>query len=111
MTDQSSTAPRIVHCKKLGKDLPGLAKPPYRNDLGKRIYEEISKEAWDQWIQHSVRFVNTYCGPGSKYDLTTKEGQEFMFKQCAIFLGFEKGEEAQTAFVAPKQDGHDGHSH
>ena len=90
---------RIVHCRKLGKDLPGLAKPPYRNDLGRRIYEEISKEAWDAWIKHSVRFVNTYCGPGSKYDLTTTAGQEFMFKQCAIFLGFEEGDEAQTAFV------------
>ena len=97
---------RIVHCRKRGKDLPGLAKPPFKNELGKRIYEEISKEAWDEWVKHSVRFVNTYCGPGSKYDLTTKAGQEFIYKQCAIFLGFEEGDEAQTAFVPKKDEPH-----
>ncbi len=101
---------RIVHCRKLGKDLPGLAKPPYKNDLGRRLYEEVSKEAWAEWVKHSVRFVNTYCGPGSKYDLTTPAGQEFMFKQCAVYFGFEEGEEAQTAFVpaADKGAGHAG---
>jgi len=95
---------RIVHCRKLGKDLPGLAKPPYRNDLGRRIYEEVSKEAWEMWKKDSVRFINTYCGPGSKYDLSTKEGQEFMFKQASIYFGFEQGEEAQTAWRPPPAD-------
>ena len=89
---------RIVHCRKLGKDLPGLARPPYKNELGKRIFEEVSKEAWDEWLKHSVRYVNTYFGPG-RLDLATREGQEFMFKQCAVYFGFEEGELAQTAFT------------
>ena len=89
---------RIVHCRKLGKDLPGLARPPFKNELGKRIYEEVSKEAWDDWLKHSVRYVNTYFGPG-RLDLATREGQEFMFKQCAVYFGFEEGELAQTAFT------------
>ena len=55
------------------RELPGLARPPYKNDLGKRIYEEISKEAWDEWIKHSVRYVNTYFGPG-RLDISSKEG-------------------------------------
>lgn len=93
----------MVHCRKLGKELPGLAKPPYKNELGKRIYEEISKEAWDQWIQHSVRYVNTYFGPG-RLDITTKEGQEFLFKQAAIFFGFEEGNLAETAYTPPDPD-------
>jgi Fe-S cluster biosynthesis and repair protein YggX len=93
----------MVHCKKLGKELPGLPKPPYKNDLGKRIYEQISKEAWDQWIQHSVRYVNTYFGPG-RLDITTKEGQEFLFKQAAIFFGFEEGKLADTAYVPTEKD-------
>jgi len=95
---------RIVHCVKLGKDLPGLAKPPYRNELGQRIYNEVSKEAWDMWLKDSVRFVNTYCGPGSKYDLATTEGQKFMFKQCAVYFGFEEGDLAETAFTPRKED-------
>ena len=91
---------RTVHCKKLGRDLPGLARPPYKNDLGKRIYEEISKEAWDQWLKDSVKYINTY-----RVDLATTEGQSFMFKQAAVYFGFEEGALADTAFVpssAPK---------
>ena len=95
---------RIVHCKKLDKDLPGLERVPYKNDLGKRIFEEISKEAWDMWLKDSVKYINTY-----KIDLVTPEGQKFMFKQCAVYFGFEKGELAETAFVpAPAEQAHGG---
>ena len=91
---------RIVHCRKLGKDLPGLSRPPYKNELGRRIYEEVSKEAWEQWLKDSVRYVNTYFGsrPG-QLDITTPEGQAFMFKQVAIYFGFEEGQLADTAFT------------
>jgi Fe-S cluster biosynthesis and repair protein YggX len=88
----------MVHCKKLGKELPGLERVPYRNELGQRIYNEISKEAWDQWLKESVRYVNTY-----RVDLATPEGQKFMFKQCAIYFGFEEGEMAETAFVPTEE--------
>jgi Fe-S cluster biosynthesis and repair protein YggX len=88
------TEPRIVHCRKLGKDLPGLARPPYKNELGQRIYEEISKEAWDQWLKDSVKYINTY-----RVDLASPEGQKFMLKQCAVYFGFEEGELAPTAFT------------
>ncbi len=85
---------RMVQCVKLGKELPGLARPPYKNELGKRIFEQVSKEAWDQWLKDSVKFINTY-----RVDLTSSEGQKFMFKQCSVYFGFEEGELAQTAFV------------
>ena len=42
--------------------------------------------------------MNTYFGPG-RLDISSKEGQDFLFKQAAIFFGFEEGEAAQTAFV------------
>lgn len=85
---------RLVKCKKLGKELPGLARPPYKNELGKRIYEEISKEAWDGWLKDSVKYINTY-----RLDLTSAEGQKFMFDQCALYFGFKEGTLAQTAFT------------
>lgn len=88
------TEPRIVHCKKLGKDLPGLAKPPYKNELGQKIYNEVSKEAWDMWIKDSVKFINTY-----RVDLTSQQGQQFMFDQASIYFGFSDGKAADTAFV------------
>jgi Fe-S cluster biosynthesis and repair protein YggX len=70
---------RIVHCKKLDKDLPGLERPPYKNDLGKRIFEEVSKEAWEMWLKDSVKYINTY-----RVDLASTEGQKFMFDQAEI---------------------------
>ena len=59
MTDPKEGTVRLVHCCKLGKELPGLTRAPYRNDLGKRIYEQVSKEAWDGWLKDSVKFINT----------------------------------------------------
>jgi Fe-S cluster biosynthesis and repair protein YggX len=99
------TAPsevRLVMCRKLGKELPGLAKPPYRNELGKRIYEEVSKEAWDMWIKDSVKYINTY-----RVDLTTPEGQKFMFDQAEVYFGFKEGKLADTAFVAAQSSSSD----
>ena len=90
----SMSEQRIVHCRKLGKDLPGLARPPYKNDLGKRIFEEVSKEAWDMWIKDSVKYINTY-----RVDLTSPEGQKFMFDQCEVYFGFKDGKLADTAYV------------
>ncbi len=85
---------RIVHCRKLDKDLPGLARPPYKNELGQRIFNEVSREAWDMWLKDSVKYINTY-----RVDLSSSEGQKFMFKQCAVYFGFEEGDLAETAFV------------
>jgi Fe-S cluster biosynthesis and repair protein YggX len=87
--------PRIVHCRLLKKDLPGLDRPPYKNELGKKLYDEVSKEAWAQWLKDSVKYINTY-----RVDLASDEGQKFMLKQCAIYFGFEEGDLAQTAFTA-----------
>jgi len=89
---------RIVHCRLLKRDLPGLERPPFRNDLGSRIFEDVSKEGWQQWLKDSVRFINTY-----RLDLATPEGQSFMLKQCAIYFGYDHGEAAQTAWTPPSE--------
>jgi Fe-S cluster biosynthesis and repair protein YggX len=89
---------RIVHCKKLDKDLPGLLKQPFPNDLGKYVFENISKEGWDQWLKESVRYINTY-----RVDLSSRDGTEFMLKQLRIWLGLEEGDLAQTAWVPPEK--------
>ncbi len=101
-----SEEPRMVQCRKLGKLLPGVRRAPYKNDLGKRIYEEISQEAWDMWLKESVRFINTY-----RIDLASAEGQTFMLKQAAIYFGFEEGDMAQTAWTPPKHDHEHDHGH
>ena len=88
---------RLVHCIKLGKELPGLVRPPFPNEMGQLIYEKVSKEAWDLWLQESVRYINTY-----RVDLSSREGTEFMLKQLRIWLGLDEGEQAATAWTPPQ---------
>jgi len=52
--------PRTVHCIVLGREAEGLARPPYPGDLGQRIYEHVSKEAWNRWLRHQTMLINEY---------------------------------------------------
>jgi len=51
---------RMVQCVKLDKELPGLLRPTYPGDLGKRIYLNISQEAWQSWVNHQTMLINEY---------------------------------------------------
>jgi len=48
----------ILHCIKLDKDLEGLEKAPYPGELGKRILKNVSKEAWQMWLDHQTMLIN-----------------------------------------------------
>lgn len=89
---------RTVHCTKLDKELPAMATPPFPNELGKRIQETISKEAWDLWLKESVRYINTY-----RWDLANPQHAQELMKQMKIWLGWEEGEMVPTAWT-PGQD-------
>jgi Fe-S cluster biosynthesis and repair protein YggX len=54
----------------LGRDLPGLQVKPFPNDLGQRIYDHVSQEAWQQWIDQSKMVINEY-----RLNLATPEGR------------------------------------
>ena len=51
---------RTVQCVLLKKEAPGLDRPPYPGELGKRIYENVSKQAWQQWLAHQTMLINEY---------------------------------------------------
>ncbi|MCU7836712.1 MAG: oxidative damage protection protein [gamma proteobacterium symbiont of Taylorina sp.] len=51
---------RMVNCVKLGKEAEGLERITYPGDLGKRIFENVSKEAWGGWVQHQTMLINEY---------------------------------------------------
>ncbi len=91
-------APRTVLCKKHGQELPGLPFKPLPGEFGQQIYDNVSMQAWKEWLQVSPRFINTY-----KMDLQSDEGKEFMKKQMRIFFGFEEGENVDTAWVPPSE--------
>ena len=50
----------MVNCVLLGREAPGLDKPPYPGELGKRVFENVSKEAWQQWLRHQTMLINEY---------------------------------------------------
>jgi len=50
----------MVNCIKLGREAEGLDRPPYPGDLGKRIYEQVSKEGWQMWIRQQTMLINEY---------------------------------------------------
>jgi len=54
------TSPRIVHCVKLNRESLGLARPPYPGELGRRVHEHISQEAWKMWLGHQTMLINEY---------------------------------------------------
>ena len=49
---------RMVHCVKLGKEAEGMKFPPLPNELGKRIFENVSQEAWNAWTRHQTMLIN-----------------------------------------------------
>jgi len=89
----SSTAGRTVFCVKLQKELPGLDEIPFDgHPLGKRIYENVSKEAWKGWVEHMKMIMNEY-----RLNLGQPEAQEFLIKQMEEYF-FGKGSELPPDF-------------
>jgi Fe-S cluster biosynthesis and repair protein YggX len=87
---------RNVNCIKLGREAEGLAVPPYPGALGQRIFENASKEAWQQWLQHQTMLLN-------EYRLTPIEPKDrkFLEDEMEKFF-FGEGSQVPDEFVAPK---------
>lgn len=51
---------RTVHCVKLNREAEGLERIPYPGELGQRVFDSVSKEAWQQWLQHQTMLINEY---------------------------------------------------
>lgn len=73
--------PRLVKCVKLNQELPGLPFKPFANELGQRIYDNVSMDAWRMWIEHSKMLVNEY-----RLDLTSKRAHEILLEQCEQYF-------------------------
>ena len=51
---------RTVNCVKLKKEAEGLDRAPYPGELGQKIFDNVSKEAWQQWLRHQTMLINEY---------------------------------------------------
>jgi len=87
----------MVQCIKLGREAEGLDRPPYPGELGKRIYLNVSKEAWQQWLRQQTMLIN-------EYRLTPIEPQarKFLEQQMEQFF-FGPGSTPPEGYVPPQQ--------
>ena len=88
---------RMVNCIKLGREAEGLDRPTYPGDLGQRIYDNVSKEAWQQWMQHQTILINE-----NRLSVIDPKHRAFLEEQMRKFL-FEDSAEMPDAFVPPKE--------
>ena len=87
---------RMVNCILLGQEAEGMDYMPYPGDLGQRIYEQVSKEAWQRWVAHQTMLLN-------EYRLTPIEpkARKFLESEMEKFF-FGKGSDKPEGFVAPE---------
>jgi len=88
---------RMVQCVKLGKEAEGLDRPTYPGDLGKRIFENVSKQAWQQWLQQQTMLINEY-----RLSPIEPKAREFLEQQMEKFF-FGEGADTPPDFVPPGQ--------
>ncbi|MFC1772402.1 oxidative damage protection protein [Pseudomonadota bacterium] len=88
---------RMVNCVKLGKEAEGLERITYPGDLGKRIFDNVSKEAWQQWMQHQTMLINE-----NRLSPIEPKARKFLEEQMEKFF-FGEGAETPAGFVPPAQ--------
>ncbi len=95
MAEEAQTV-RIVKCVKLGKELPGLDRVPWKGEIGKRVYEHVSKDAWKMWVDHSKMLLNEF-----RLNPMDPNSQKIMEEQMEQFF-FGDGSKPAEGFVVPK---------
>jgi Fe-S cluster biosynthesis and repair protein YggX len=82
----------MIYCKKLAKEAEGLDFPPYPGELGKKIYESVSKEAWGLWLNHQTMLINEY-----RLNMLDAEARKFLSQEMQKFL-FGEGSDKPAGF-------------
>ena len=87
---------RTVHCIKLDKDMEGLEHPPYPGALGQRIFENVSKEAWNQWLRLQTMIINE-----NRLNLADAATRKYLAQQVERHF-FGDGADQVTGYIPPK---------
>lgn len=86
---------RMVNCVKLGHEAEGLDFPPMPGTLGKRIYENVSKEAWQQWIKLQTMLINE-----NRLNLMDPRARQYLQEQVEKHF-FGEGADSASGYVPP----------
>ena len=90
---------RKVQCLLLGEELDGLAFQPYPGELGKRIYENISQQAWQKWLALQTMLINE-----NRLSPINPEHRKYLEGEMEKFF-FGEGAEMPEGYVAPEDNG------
>lgn len=88
---------RTVKCVKLGREAEGLDFAPWPGPLGQRIYENISKEAWEMWKNHQTMLMNEY-----RLNAFDPKARKFIAEEMEKFF-FGIGSKPPEGYVPPEQ--------
>ncbi len=86
-----------VNCIKLNKELEGLDRAPYPGELGKRILESVSKEAWQQWLDYQTMLINE-----NSLNLFDESSQSYLKQQMENYFFSEEGNVDKIEGYIPK---------
>ena len=86
---------RTVFCVKLQREAEGLDFPPYPGELGKRLWESASKEAWQMWLKHQTMLVNE-----NRLNLADARARKYLATQMEKFF-FGEGADKPAGYVPP----------
>jgi Fe-S cluster biosynthesis and repair protein YggX len=84
---------RVIHCMKLEKEAEGLAQPPLPGEFGQRIYENVSQEAWQMWLNHQTMLINEY-----RLSMIDPKSRAFLMQEMENYL-FGQGSDAPAGYV------------
>ena len=87
---------RMVNCAKLHKNADGLRMQPYPGELGKRIFDNVSQEAWQMWLKHQTMLINEY-----RLSPLNPKSRSFLESEMEKFF-FGEGSSKPEGYVAPK---------
>jgi len=88
--------PRTVFCTFLQREAEGLDRPPYPGALGQRVFENISKDAWQQWVRHQTMLLNEY-----RLTPIDPKARKFLVEEMEKFL-FGGGASRPEGYVPPE---------
>ena len=89
---------RTVKCAKLGQELEGVEKKMLTGELGQRVYDSISKQAWDMWVQHQTMLINEY-----RLNLGDPNAKKFLLQEAEKFFFGDEETERPPDYVPPAQ--------
>ena len=82
-----------IFCIKLNQEAPKMKAPPFPGALGEKIFDQVSQQAWNQWLTHQTMLINEY-----RLNLAEAKSREFLLQELHNYF-FGDGSEKPKGFV------------